>query len=170
VLAIDPTPFRARALLAALALAAAAACGGKPKPATAPGPTSVRRAAVGDTIYVVEHTVRADRRAQFERFLQDTYWPAVRQVARFDTTVARVLRQTRVVYPLRANDDGTFSYLFLMDPVVPGETYNIRALLRRVYGDMDAERRYRELTDSWARPSTPFQSRAFVQPRYPTQP
>ena len=169
MLANDPSPSDGRraghAWLVSLAIVVATACGtSKPTPAPAPVPI---RAAPGDTIYVVEHVVRADRRGQFERFLQNTYWPVVRQVARFDTTVARVLRQTRVIYPVRANDDGTFSYLFLMDPVVHGETYNIRALLRRVYGDIDAERRYRELTESWARP---FESRAYVQPRFPTQP
>lgn len=162
---------RAAGLAAATTLAAAtlAGCGGGTKTVPAaqaptPAPTVVR-AAVGDTVYVIEHVVRPDRREQFERFLTGSYWPAVRLVARTDSGAARVLRQTRVLYPARPNDDGTFTYVFLTDPVVRGETYNILELLRRVYTPQETERRYRELTDSWARP---FVARPFVQPAYPT--
>jgi hypothetical protein len=160
---------RSRARLASLLIvSASAACGGKPKPRPTPAPAQVLTHAVaGDTIYVVEHIVRPDRRAQFERFLEQSYWPAARQIARTDPAVALMLRQTRVIYPLRANDDGTYTYLFLMDPVVHGETYNIHDLLSRVYDAAETERRYRELTESWARP---FQSHPYVQPRFPTQP
>lgn len=169
-------PARVRPALAAAALAAAtvaaaalAACGGGgARQARSPAPISLPaavRAAAGDTVYLIEHVVRADRREQFERFLATSYWPAVRLVARTDSGAARVLRQTRVLYPARPNDDGTFTYVFLTDPVVRGETYNILELLRRVHSPQETERRYRELTESWARP---FSSRPFVQPPYPT--
>ncbi len=152
------------------AACAAAACGG-PKPAPAP-PAPVPaprlpappRAAPGDTLYLIEHFVRADRRVQFERFLVGSYWPAVRRLALTDSASARVLRQTRVLYPARPNDDGTFTYVFVTDPVVRGESYNVLEQLRRVYGAAETERRYRELTESWARP---FAARPYVQPAYP---
>lgn len=156
-------PGRAGAALAAGFVALAAACGGRQPPTVAP--TRAARAAPGDTLYLIEHVVRADRRAQFERFLDGSYWPAVRRLALTDSASARVLRQTRVLYPLRPNDDGTFSYVFVTDPVVRGESYNIREQLRRVYAPDESERRYRELTESWARP---FVARPYVQPAFPT--
>lgn len=160
-----PARPTAVAVLAAPAVLAAA-CGGSKKPVPAPAPVPVvARAAPGDTMYVIEHFVRADRRAQFERFLTDSYWPAVRRLAATDSASAHVLRQTRVLYPLRANEDGSYSYVFLTDPVVRGESYNILEQLRRVYSPQETERRYRALTDSWARP---FATRPFAQPAYPT--
>ena len=160
--------FTRLSALAATLLAVAAACGGRTSTAsTAPTPV---RASAGDTIYVIEHFVRPDRRAQFERFIRDSYWPAVRQVAQTDARMGSVLRQTRVLYPARANEDGTFTYLFVMDPVVSGETYNILDLLRRVYSPAETERRYRELTESWARQFQASQSRPYVQSQYPTAP
>ena len=157
-----------RAAAAALALALTAACGGRSGGAAQlPSPfVGVVRAAPGDTLYVIEHFVRADRRAQFERFLAASYWPAVRRLAATDSGSARVLRQTRVLYPLRANEDGSYSYVFLTDPVVRGESYNILEQLRRVYSPQETERRYRELTESWARP---FAARPYAQSAYPVE-
>ena len=163
-------PAAPSSLAVALAVAVAGACGGgKPGARASPTPLASLRAAPGDTIYVVEHVVRADRRGQFERFLQDDVLARRPPGGGADTTVARVLRQTRVVYPVRANEDGT-SVPVLMDPVVPGETYNIRALLRRVYGDgggraplPGADRELGAAVDA-------VPVARVVQPRYPTEP
>lgn len=161
-------PFRLTSprLLASslLAGAALAACGGGGGPSNAPTPIAARRAQPGDTLYVVEYTVAGPRREQFERFFSEAYFPAMRQVAKSDTTVQRVLRQSRLLNPARANDDGTLSYLLVLDPVVRGESYNISALLRRVYSQAESDRLYRQLTESWARP---FVARPYVQPAYP---
>ena len=145
------------------------ACGGHAAPETGPTPAGRGasmgiRATPGDTVYIVEYTVTAARRDQFERFFTESYFPALREVAKSDTSVARVLRQTRLLTPARASEDGTLSYLLVLDPAVRGETYNISALLRRVYPAAETDRRYRLLTESWARP---FVARPYVQPSYP---
>ncbi|HEY0779789.1 MAG TPA: hypothetical protein VGD56_17610, partial [Gemmatirosa sp.] len=153
-----PRPTRGLRTLSAAAFAAitvAAACGGhqsEPDEAPAPVAAPATRARPGDTLYIVEYTVIAARREQFEQFFSDAYFPAMRQVAKSDTSIARVLRQSRLLAPARASDDGTLSYLLVLDPVVRGETYNISALLRRVYPAAESERLYRQLTESWARP------------------
>lgn len=150
-----------------------AACGGHTSSPVG-GPTAGAsaasvgvRATPGDTLYIVEYSVTAARREQFERFFAESYFPALREVAKSDTSAARVLRQTRLLAPARANDDGTLSFLLVLDPVVRGETYNISALLRRVYPAAESDRRYRVLTESWARP---FVARPYVQPAYPDAP
>ena len=158
-----------RSTLFVAAVASAVACGGSHTPSNAPSPAGGRteagaRATPGDTVYVVEYTVAAARRDQFERFFTESYFPALRQVAKTDTSVARVLRQSRLLTPARASEDGTLSYLLVLDPAVRGETYNISALLRRVYPVAETDRRYRLFTDSWARP---FVARPYVQPPYP---
>jgi hypothetical protein len=158
-------PSRSRLPLAFLLGAALAACGGGGgKSNNAPTPIAARRAQPGDTIYVIEYTVVAPRREVFERFFADSYFPALRRVGSTDTTVARVLRQSRLLAPTRANEDGTLSYLLILDPVVHGASYNISELLRRVYSPAESDRLYRQLTESWARP---FVARPYVQPAYP---
>ena len=165
---VRPTPVALRpTLVTSLLVGALAACGGgggKSSNAPTPAPVVAQRAQPGDTLYVVEYTVAAPRREQFERFFNESYFPAMRQVAKSDTSVQRVLRQSRLLAPARANDDGTFSYLLVLDPVVRGEAYNISALLRRVYAPAESDRLYRQLTESWARP---FVARPYVQPAYP---
>ncbi len=154
-------------LVAALAAVAAAACGGGHQSAahTTPTPTAAgTRAAPGDTLLIVEYIVAPARREQFERFFTDAYFPAMRQMAKSDTGVARVLHQSRLITPTRQSGDGTLSYLLVLDPVVAGESYDIAALLRRVYSPAESSRLYRQLTESWARP---FVVRPYVQPRYP---
>ena len=153
-------------LIVPVLVSAAVACGGHHEPPeNAPTPGSLSASAGGgDTLYIVEYTVAPARREQFERFFSESYFPALRQVAKSDTGAARVLRQTRFLAPGRPNEDGTLSYLLVLDPVVPGETYNISALLRRVYPAADSDRLYRQLTESWARP---FVARPYVRPSSP---
>lgn len=146
-------------------LAALSGACGKGGPPRAPTPvTAGGRAAPGDTLYVIEYFIRPDRGAQFERFLTETYWPAMRRVALTDTNTRRALQQTRVIYPTRP-DEGTLRYMFLMDPVVRGALYDVYELLVRVYSPQEAERQYRQFRELWARD---FARRVYVQPLYPS--
>jgi hypothetical protein len=123
-----------------------------------PSPSSTR-AAAGDTVSLVQYHVRPDGRARFEQFVQESYWPAVRQVARTNPGQVRGFLQTRIIYPVRADQDGTWTYVFLLDPVVSGDSYSMRELLQQVYPD-DADQRYQTWAQTWARP---FTSQVFVQ-------
>lgn len=164
----SPTPpvvMRARArLLRLLPLCGALLAGGcsVPPPAEAPRPAHAcpPRAAAGDTVYVIQYAVRAEKREQFEGFLAESYWPALRAAEEEDPALACVAEQTRVLAPLRAGSDGTLIYAFVMDPVVSGYSYNVLDLLRRTHAPEEADRRYRLFTESWAHP---FVSLPFVQ-------
>ena len=88
-------------------------------------------AAAGDTVWVVVNPVKADKRAQFERFVNEIFWPSAAKLGAADQ---RTFRQTRVLNATRPEADGTYSYLFIMDPVLKGASYDILALLTKVYG------------------------------------
>jgi hypothetical protein len=131
------------AVIAALLLLGA--CG----PSPAPGPEPAERAqavrgAIGDTVWVVTYDVKPDKRAQYERFLHTAFWPVGERLGQTDPVIRRVFGQTRMLHPTRANPDGTFTYAFLMDPVVPGGEYSILALLQKGYGEAEGERIFRE--------------------------
>ena len=157
-----PTPRR-HACLTALLLALGACASGPSTPgrATPSGAWSARgRAQPGDTVYLVEHYVRADRRQQFEEFVTRVLWPAFQRTAANNRARARVLQQTRLLRPITANDDGTYTYTFVLDPVVSGESYSVLDLLREVYSDEEARQHYVRFTETWARD---FTARSFVQ-------
>lgn len=139
-----------------LLCAVAAACG---QPSTGPSPMA-GRAMAGDTVSVVQYYVRPDGRARFEQFLRESYWPTVQQLSRTEPARVRGFAQTRIIFPVRANPDGTYTYVFLLDPMVSGESYRILELLQGVYPAPEAEQRYRLWAETWARP---FTSQVFVQ-------
>lgn len=137
-------------------LAVTAACGSASK-----GPSPMGgRAVAGDTVSLVQYYVRPDGRDRFERFVRESYWPAVQEVARKNPERVRGFRQARIIFPTRANPDGSFTYVFLLDPMVTGESYRILELLQQVYPAAEAEQRYRQWAETWIRP---FTSQVFVQ-------
>jgi hypothetical protein len=133
--------------------------------AVAGGADGVRaRAQAGDTVYVIEHYVRAERRQQFEEFVETVLWPAFQRSAARKPARGRALRQTRMWRPAAPNEDGTYTYTFVLDPVVSGESYNVLELLRETYPEEEAKQHYARFTDTWARD---FTSRPFIQGRGP---
>jgi hypothetical protein len=153
-------------VLAALALGCIAACGSQPMTTTGPagvGP-AMPRAQTGDTIYVVEHYVRAEGRAVFEEFVTQVLWPALRTTATTVPARSRVVQQTRLIRQVSPNDDGSYTYAFLLDPVVPGESYNVLEILRGAYPEAEALEHYSRFTSTWARD---FSARPFVQAAAP---
>jgi uncharacterized protein (TIGR02246 family) len=118
------------------------------------------RAQVGQRVWVVPNTVKADKRAQYERFLEESFMPAVRQQAQRDPKTAEALRNTRRLTPSGPDEDGNYTYAFVMDPVVEGFDYEMLSILTKAYGKDDAQRRYRQFRDSLAHD---VQEHAFVQ-------
>lgn len=115
-------------------------------PAQAPAARSeVGRAARGDTVWVILNHIRPEKRAQFERFLHEIFWPGGQRVGQADPVVARTFAQTRILHPTGANKDGTYTYAFLMDPVLGNADYTILNLLKKAYPAAEAERYYREM-------------------------
>jgi hypothetical protein len=57
---------------------------------------------------------------------------------------ARAFATTRVLHPIQANPDGTFTYAFVMDPRIPGYTYQILSDLKKGFPAAEAERLARE--------------------------
>ncbi|MBA2669746.1 MAG: hypothetical protein H0U67_05185 [Gemmatimonadetes bacterium] len=144
-----------------IALFSLIACASQPPPAVAPtsAPTLIR-AQPGDTVYLIEHYVRPEGREQFEQFVDQVLWPALQQTAGANAVRGRILRQTRLLRPLAPNTDDSYTYTFVLDPAVPGESYNVLDILREAYSEEEALQHYGRFTESWAHD---FTSRIFVQ-------
>jgi len=91
------------------------------------------------TMWVILNHVKADRRANFEAFLYERLLPALQKASASDQTSAKLHKQTRVLVPKEANSDGTYTYIWVMDPVVPGADYDYRAILERAYSKADTD-------------------------------
>ena len=97
-------------------------------------PLFARQASPGDRVNVILNHVRADKRAQFEEFVFEGLLPALRENARSDPMAKKVLDQTRMLLPAEKNADGTYTYIWLMDPWVEGGVYSYRTIIAEARG------------------------------------
>lgn len=106
------------------------------------------RATSGEKLWIVLTPIKADKRAEFEHFVQDIVVPAVKRVA------PDVYRQVRAFYPTRREADGTYLYAFLMDPLLPDGSYNFAVLFPQVYTEQETQAYLRLWEDVQAAPQT----------------
>ncbi len=133
-------------LLVLLALATQAF--GQAKPAARPMARS------GETVLVCLDPIKKDKRAQYERFLHEIFWPGA---AKLSPAEQRVFRQTRILHPTKAEADGSYSYFFVMDPLIKGGDYDIESLLTKMYGKAKATEYYKLYTTAHVRPQVSYE-------------
>lgn len=81
----------------------------------------------GEQVWVILNHVKPDRRVEFERFMHEIIAPIA------ERSEPDVLNQTRILHPAGPNEDGTYTYVILWDPVVPDGEYNLYKLLLLAY-------------------------------------
>ncbi|WP_018620660.1 hypothetical protein [Spirosoma luteum] len=84
-----------------------------------------------ETVWVIAYPVKANKRAQYERFIHEIFWPGARNLSAAER---KIFKQTRVMHPTKPEADGSYTYLFIMDPVIKGADYEIESLLKKEYG------------------------------------
>ena len=99
-------------------------------------PGTTMRASKGDTVWVLLNHIKADKREQFEKFVHEILWPLAQKLEPADQQVAK---QTRVLHPIEMNEDSTYTYVFLMDPLIPGASYDVMYYLKKGYGEEKAK-------------------------------
>ena len=103
---------------------------------------------------VILNHVRADKREQFEEFVFEGLLPALRENARRDPMAKKILDQTRMLLPAEENADGTYTYIWLMDPWIEGGIYSYQAIIEEARG-VETARKYVEMAqDSLSAPQT----------------
>jgi hypothetical protein len=107
------------------------------------------RAAKGDTVWVLLNQIKADKREQFEKFVHEILWPVALKLDLIDQKVAK---QTRVLHPVEMNKDSTYTYVFLMDPVIPGASYEVMYYLKKGYGEEKAIEYSKMFEECYANP------------------
>lgn len=85
------------------------------------------RAHQGEDVWVVLNHIRAEKREAFEHFLHTILMPAVAHVH------PETYNKVRILHPRMPNKDGSYAYIFLMDPIVQDGIYDIGAILHEFY-------------------------------------
>jgi hypothetical protein len=110
------------------------------------GQSQLGRAEKGQKVEVVLDHIKADKREQFERFL-DLFW---RNLDAWPAEDQQIHDNTRLLSPNKANADGTYTYAWLLDPFIEGANYRIRTLLQKMYGEEKAAEYFHLWVDTWA--------------------
>ena len=110
--------------------------------------TPRQAATEGDTVWVVVNYVKPDKKEQFEKFVHEILWPPHTKLSE---TEKRMFRQTRVLHGAAPQEDGTYTYIFMMDPVISGANYSIEDILRKIYPEAKAAEYFKLYEESLAR-------------------
>jgi ketosteroid isomerase-like protein len=111
-------------------------------------PPPIARSVLNDTILILYNYIKADKVEDFKKFNNEFLHPLFLKENNAATRSARMLE------PMRANQDGTYTYIYLMDPAVntPG-AYAFLPPLTREYGEEKAREIIKEgFTDALAQP------------------
>jgi hypothetical protein len=123
--------------------------------------TAIRQMAeAGDTVWIIVNHVKPDKREQFEKFVHEIFWP---MASKLSTEEQKVFRQTRILHPTGPEEDGTYSYLFIMDPLIIGGNYDIASLLKKQYGEQKAMEYGKMFDETQEREQTQFK---FIQSKH----
>ena len=117
--------------------------------------TDTEQAQRDRVMFILNH-VHDDQREEFEDFVYQRLIPAILQHAQEDPQHRRAFQQTRVLEPTEANDDGTWTYVFLMDPVIEGFSYSFEEAFEDLYSDEEAQQYIQQFQDTLARPQESY--------------
>jgi hypothetical protein len=101
-------------------------------------------------MWVLLNHVRVDRWEQHAHFVHHILMPAIEKVE------PSALRHTRFLHPAEQNEDGTYTSVFLMDPLIEDADYDILSLLTKAYGEDKAEEYIQLWGESLASPQVGY--------------
>lgn len=87
----------------------------------------------GETVLVVVAAVKPNKKAEYETWMNDVMYAALYKSK--NPVKKEQLKVTRWLKPARQNADSTWTYAFIMDPVIPKTDYDIPTFLKQEYGD-----------------------------------
>jgi hypothetical protein len=95
----------------------------------------------------VINVIKTDKREQFEDYVRK-FDAAAAKVSVIDPAIKQMVTQTRLLKATKANEDGTFTYIWLMDPLVEGAVYDMGVILEKAMPKADADALIQQFTDS----------------------
>jgi hypothetical protein len=109
------------------------------------------RAKQGDMVWLIVNHIKDESKTAYVDFMNTHFLPLLSHTT--DETVKKQYQSTRWLEPARQNADKTWTYVFIMDPVIPKTNYNITALLATKYGAEKAAALNKEYESYFATPT-----------------
>lgn len=107
-------------------------------------PQEYFRAVEGDTLFLAYMDVKAESKEEFEQLTHEMLFDRISEA---DQQAEAISALVRMLHPTEANEDGTYSYLFIFDPVYTGNyPFTTTNLFTQIHG----EERGKELDEQLA--------------------
>lgn len=108
------------------------------------------RAKTGEEVWIIVTYVKEASKSEYEQWIKDIFYPALQQ-SKNPMNKAQ-LNATRWLEPAGQNEDKTWTYTWIMDPVVPKGDYDIPTLLNTAYGEEKGKAYWAKYETFWAKP------------------
>ena len=96
-------------------------------------PTKNFRAVEGDTLFLAFLDVKSEGKKEFERLSHEMLFDRISEA---DQQAEYIATRVRMLHPSEADEDGTFSYLFIFDPMYSGSyDFTTTNLFDQIYGE-----------------------------------
>ena len=91
------------------------------------------RAGDGDQVFFAFLNVQKDMKEEFERITHELIFDKASETDQRDEFL---ITKTRILHPVEDNEDGTATYLIILDPFIEGEyEFTTESLLKKIYGE-----------------------------------
>lgn len=102
-------------------------------------------------VWVAAYKVKADKREAFEDFVRTKLYPSI---DRSRPELDMVAKQTRLIIPTEPEKDGSYRYMFIMDPVVDGADYSIDNFILSKHGQQKGQKILNEFGETLVGPDS----------------
>jgi ketosteroid isomerase-like protein len=115
-------------------------------------PPPIARSVDNEKIMIIQNHIKADKVEDFKKYNHEIFIPLIQKS---NNPVARTVR---MLEPLEANSDGTYTFIYLMDPTMGGpEYYPMLPALREEFGEDRAREIYRTgFTGTFSKPQSVY--------------
>jgi hypothetical protein len=119
------------------------------------------RADEGELVWIILNHVKPDKRQQFEEFMNimDQVFYDLIKTDKISAEESKVWKQMRFLHPTEANEDGSYTYVFLADPWKEGVESRISYWLRKKYSEEEAQKYGKMFSDSLMHPQVSYMSK-----------
>ena len=112
---------------------------------------SATRAKESEKVWVIVNFIKDEAKADYLSWMNTYFLPALSNSK--DPVIQKQYQCTRWLEPLRQNSDKTWTYAFIMDPVVPNANYDIAFLLKQTYGEEKGAELSKQMESYFALPT-----------------
>ena len=112
---------------------------------------SANRAKASEKVWVIVNFIKDEAKADYLSWMNTYFLPALTNSK--DPVIQKQYQCTRWLEPIRQNADKTWTYAFIMDPVVPNANYDIAFLLKQTYGEEKGAELSKQMESYFALPT-----------------